>query len=271
MTVIVLNLVIAKQRCLNDKRCFLKYCFDIDDTLLKYHGDYTLSTPIQNRIDRVNELYENGHTVILMTARGMSSGKDYTELTKKQLEVFGIKHHELIMKKKPNADIFIDDKGMNVLDWDKLSLPVVWLNGCFDILHRGHIEMFKYAASLGCRVVVGTDTDERIKQSKGSERPINRLEDRMEMLSSLKWISKVVSFASDDELCSLLKEHRPKYRVIGGDYRSSQDRIVGSEYSGEILFFDRIEEYSTTGVIDVLRIKKTNNTEKRGLEADSNS
>jgi D-beta-D-heptose 7-phosphate kinase/D-beta-D-heptose 1-phosphate adenosyltransferase len=230
----------------------LNYCFDIDDTLLKYHGDYKLATPITERINRVNQLYDEGHKIILMTARGMSSGNDYSDLTKMQLLAFGIKYHELVMNKKPNADIFIDDKGLNVSDWDKQSNSVIWLNGCFDILHRGHIELFKYASSMGCRVVVGLDSDERIKIAKGKNRPINVLNDRIEILSSLKWIHEVVSFNSDEELCTWLKYYRPKYRVLGGDYKECQNKIVGVEHSGQIIFFDRVEQYSTSGIINVL-------------------
>jgi len=131
------------------------------------------------------------------------------------------------------------------------SYATVWMNGCFDILHRGHIEMFKYASSLGGRVIVGLDTDERVKKAKGNSRPINKLEDRMELIRSIKYVRGVVSFGSDEELISLLEEFRPVCRVIGGDYRNLP--IVGKEYSGEILYFDRIPEYSTTGILNVQR------------------
>jgi rfaE bifunctional protein nucleotidyltransferase chain/domain len=131
------------------------------------------------------------------------------------------------------------------------NYATVWINGCFDILHRGHIEMFKYASTLGGRVVVGLDTDERVRQSKGNSRPINKLEDRMELIRSIKYVKGVVTFDSDEELISHLKAFRPVGRVIGGDYRNLP--IVGEEYSGEILYFDRIPEYSTTGIIDVQR------------------
>ena len=127
----------------------------------------------------------------------------------------------------------------------------IWLNGCFDILHRGHIEMFKYASRLGGRVIVGLDTDERVKESKGDSRPINTLDDRMELVRSIRYVDGVVSFGSDEELIALLKEMCPVHRVIGGDYRKLP--IVGKEYSGEILFFDRIADYSTTGMLDVQR------------------
>ena len=131
------------------------------------------------------------------------------------------------------------------------NYTTVWMNGCFDILHRGHIEMFKYASTLGGRVLVGLDTDERVKKAKGNSRPINKLEDRKELIRSIKYVKGVVSFGSDEELISLLKEFRPVCRVIGGDYRNLP--IVGEEYSGEILYFDRIPEYSTTGILNVQR------------------
>ena len=131
------------------------------------------------------------------------------------------------------------------------SYAIIWMNGCFDILHRGHIEMFKYASSLGGRIIVGVDSDERIRKSKGNSRPINKLEDRMELLRSIKYIKGVVSFDSDDQLISLLKEFCPVYRVIGSDYKNLP--IVGEEYSRKILYFDRILEYSTTGMIAAQR------------------
>ena len=72
----------------------------------------------------------------------------------------------------------------------------VWTNGCFDILHRGHIELFRYAKSLGDELVVGIDTDEKVKLDKGEDRPINNLQDRMYMLQSIKYIDRVIPFHS---------------------------------------------------------------------------
>jgi rfaE bifunctional protein nucleotidyltransferase chain/domain len=131
----------------------------------------------------------------------------------------------------------------------KSDIYTVWLNGCFDILHRGHIEMLKYAKSLGGRTIVGLDTDERVKELKGKNRPINTLEDRMELIRSLRDVDAVISFDSDEHLISILQEFRPKYRVIGGDYKN--ENIVGEEHSGIIKYFDRIPNYSTTGIINV--------------------
>ncbi len=79
-------------------------------------------------------------------------------------------------------------------------MRIIWVNGCFDVLHRGHIELFKYAKSLGNRLVVGIDSDNRIKGSKGSSRPFNTSRDRKYVLQSIKYIDDVVEYDSDDEL-----------------------------------------------------------------------
>lgn len=97
----------------------MRYAFDIDNTLVSTNGnDYANSQPIQARIDLVNRLYENGHTIYLFTARGSASGKDYRELTESQMHQFGVKYHSLILG-KPDVDLFVDDKAISVLEWDK--------------------------------------------------------------------------------------------------------------------------------------------------------
>ncbi len=103
----------------------MRYAFDIDNTLVSTQGsDYQNSTPIQHRIDSVNRLYEEGHTIILFTARGSASGNDYTEFTKQQMEKFGVKYHVLITG-KPDVDVFIDDKAMSVREWDRKQGRIV--------------------------------------------------------------------------------------------------------------------------------------------------
>ena len=93
------------------------YCFDLDNTLLKTEGtDYKNSKPIQEAIDKVNELYNQGNTIKIFTARGSRSGIDWREFTKIQLHYYGIRYHEVILG-KPHADRFIDDKAINVKDW----------------------------------------------------------------------------------------------------------------------------------------------------------
>ena len=123
----------------------------------------------------------------------------------------------------------------------------VFVNGTFDILHRGHLALLSYARSLGDEVVVAIDTDERVKELKGPTRPINSCLDRMVMLQSLKTVDKVFSFSTDQELEDLVKTTQPDIMVVGSDWKDKS--VIGSMYSAELRFFDRIEEYATTKTI----------------------
>jgi len=93
-------------------------------------------------------------------------------------------------------------KGDNTPEISQVTKPqtTVWINGCFDIIHAGHIEMLKYARSVGDRVVVGLDTDERVQQSKGMDRPINTLQHRKTVMEAIRYVDEVVMFGSDDAL-----------------------------------------------------------------------
>ena len=126
----------------------------------------------------------------------------------------------------------------------------VFVNGCFDILHRGHIELFKYAKSLGDRLVVAIDSDERIKQSKGDNRPINSQEDREYMLRSIRFIDEVLVFESKQKLIDAVKNVAPAVMVVGSDWKNRP--IIGSEHAKKVVFFERINGYSTTQILQSL-------------------
>lgn len=123
----------------------------------------------------------------------------------------------------------------------------VWVNGTFDILHRGHLELLEYASSFG-NVRVGIDTDIRVKQLKGNDRPFNNCDDRKYFISRIEGIDSVVTFGSDDELCEKIKEWNPDYIIVGSDYKHKN--VIGSQYSGEVIYFDRIGDYSTTKILN---------------------
>lgn len=121
------------------------------------------------------------------------------------------------------------------------------VNGTFDIVHRGHIEMLNYARSLGDYLVVCIDTDARVQELKGLDRPINNQYDRKFLLENLKCVDQVWLFDSEDALRDLLKEYKPHVMVKGSDY---QDRpIVGQELCPKIEFFNLLDDYSTTKTI----------------------
>ena len=123
----------------------------------------------------------------------------------------------------------------------------IWVNGCFDVLHRGHFELFKYAKSLGNELVVGIDTDFKVSQDKGADRPYNNLQDRMFALQSIKYIDKVISFNSRKELESLISLYSPDILLVGSDWRNGD--IVGKQFAREVCFFERISQYSTTNIL----------------------
>lgn len=122
----------------------------------------------------------------------------------------------------------------------------VWVNGSFDVLHIGHIRLLKYASQFGL-VRVGLDTDRRIKEKKGESRPFNNLKDRLEFISSLKYVSSTTSFDSDEELENRIKEYEPDIMVIGGEYRYKH--IVGLEFVPKVEFFEKIDGYSSTKIL----------------------
>ena len=97
------------------------YIFDIDGTIcsLVQNAEYMKAKPLKTRIQQVNNLYLEGHVIKLYTARGSSTGIDWTEVTKKQLHEWGVKYNDLIMNRKPHGDIFVDDKAVNADDFFK--------------------------------------------------------------------------------------------------------------------------------------------------------
>ena len=127
----------------------------------------------------------------------------------------------------------------------------VWVNGCFDILHIGHLELLKYAKTMGDILLVGVDSDTKVKKDKGETRPFNKLSDRIKMLEFLRPVDKVYSFNTTLELQNLIKEISPDLMVVGSDWEGKT--VVGKEYAKEVKFFNRFGSYSTTNTIE--RIK----------------
>jgi len=101
----------------------MTYCFDLDGTLCTQTapGSYKDAVPYKNAITAVNKLYEQGHTIIIDTARGSTSKIDWYETTRKQLEDWGLKYHQLRVGQKIHADIFVDDKAVNANTWRLLN------------------------------------------------------------------------------------------------------------------------------------------------------
>jgi len=146
-----------------------------------------------------------------------------------------------------NKDIL---KRLNDEDWNSnksSNRPRVWVNGTFDVIHRGHVELMNFAAQYG-DVRVGIDLDSRVKELKGEDRPVNNWEDRTYVISNLKAVHSIVGFDSDETLIECIKDWKPGVMIVGSDYKNK--RVIGSEYAGKLVFFDRIEGYSSTNIIN---------------------
>ena len=130
-------------------------------------------------------------------------------------------------------------------------MKTVWTNGTFDVLHMGHIKLFREARKLAGPtgiVVVGTDSDERIRTLKGPTRPINNIYDRVDFLNAIKYIDGVVVFSSADELEARIKQFSPDILLVGDDYVDKP--VVGSQYAKKVVFIPRYGGLSSTMIIN---------------------
>lgn len=221
------------------------YCFDLDGTLCTSvtTGDYMDAQPLSKAIDYVNDLYSQGHKIILFTGRGSSSGIDWTEKTKAQVYSWGIKHHELILNRKPTYDVVIDDKAINALEWRKINCGVKGvLAGAFDLIHPGYCRMFAECKQKCDHLTVLLHEDPSLE--RGKKKPVHTIEERKEILLSMKNIDDVITYKSELELENLLSSTFYDIRFLGDDYRNST--YTGKHLPIKIEFISRSHGYSTT-------------------------
>lgn len=136
-----------------------------------------------------------------------------------------------------------------------LPRPLVFTNGCFDVLHLGHVTYLAQARALGASLIVGVNSDASVRRlGKDRDRPINPLQDRMAVLAALESVSLVVPFEDDTPL-NLILVSRPDVLVKGGDWAS--DRIVGSKevqsWGGSVHSIPFLHERSTTALLNKIR------------------
>lgn len=123
---------------------------------------------------------------------------------------------------------------------------IVFTNGCFDILHAGHVSVLEFSRSKGDELIVGLNSDESVRRLKGPSRPVNTQADRALVLASLESVSAVCIFEEDTPY-NLIKTVRPDVLVKGGDYKTSE--IVGREFAGKVVRFPLLKGRSTTNII----------------------
>jgi len=221
------------------------YCFDLDGTICTSveNSNYQLATADDEMVIRINALYDSGHIIKIMTARGCVSGIDHTELTRKQLNEWGVKHHELIMNRKPNADYFIDDRAVNVYDWKRKKIFARGvLAGAFDLMHPGYIKMFKEAKQHCDHLTVLLHADPSIEN--GKPKPAQSLEDRLEILEEIKSIDSIIPYLTEQDLYEQIQHGNYNVRFLGSDYRNKN--YTGSTLDISTFFIERDHDYSTT-------------------------
>ena len=228
----------------------MKYCFDLDgticDTPLRPDDNkpgYLESTPYSFMVEQVNRLFDEGHKIIIMTARGRGSGIDWTQLTIEQLDRWGVKYHELEpMFHKPTADLFIDDKGINVEEWKKTVPPVKGIiAGSFDVIHPGYIRMFEEAKTHCNHLTIALHEDPSMERSY-KLKPVQSVDERKEILEAIRYIDDVIVYQAEDTFLNYLNDY--DIRFLGTDYMDGS--YTGKDLSIEIRWLSREHEYSST-------------------------
>ena len=123
----------------------------------------------------------------------------------------------------------------------------IFVNGSFDVLHTGHLDLLFYAKSLGKHLHVAIDNDERIRYNKGIDRPFNPLHIRKAVMESLKPVDSVSVFGTDEELINTIRSYSPDIMVKGSDWRGKY--VIGQEFCGQVLFYERVNYESSTKTI----------------------
>ena len=232
----------------------MKFCFDNDGTLCETPSDpdghnvrYWEAEPYPFMVEQVNRLYDEGHKIIMMTARGRGSGKDWTELTREQLDRWGFKYHEIEpMFHKPTADLFIDDKGINSEEWKKTLPPKKGIiAGAFDLIHPGYIRMFKEAKEHCNHLTVALHEDPSMARPH-KLKPVQSVEERKEILYAIKYVDDVVVYQAEDTFLSYLEDY--EIRFLGTDYLDGS--YTGKDIAIDVVWLNREHDYSTSRLKD---------------------
>ena len=151
-----------------------------------------------------------------------------------------------------NKKIFSADAlASQIKIWKEQKEKIIFTNGCFDILHNGHLEILFSAANLGGKLIVALNSDSSVKKLKGKSRPINNEIDRKKFLSYFNFIDAITTF-NEETPYNLIKKLKPDYIVKGGDYK--KEEVIGydilKEFGGDVIIFPFKNGISTTNIIN---------------------
>lgn len=214
-------------------------------------GDVVLSVLVYMYI-KSNNLLESCNIANYIAGKSVGVIGNYNVSSLDIDEYYKMMHYE----KKDNVNIPSNNKILYDYEYSKIielsnKKNIVFTNGCFDILHSGHIKCLQFCKNQGDILVVGLNSDDSIKKIKGPERPINNIEERSTMLSLFDFIDYIIVFSQETPY-NILKLLKPLKMVKGSDYKI--ENIVGSEFTNEVLLFNYIENKSSTSIIN--KIKK---------------
>ena len=246
---------------------------EVFDSLAEFKVQFNISNPIMTLSENGMALLEQGNKIHVK-----SSVKNVYDVTGAGDTVIGVlsycihkgysisksveianKAGSLVVSKQGTSTISYSEfcTIIGVVEFDfthfnrsRNSKKIVFTNGCFDILHRGHVQYLKEAKKLGEVLIVGVNSDESVKRLKGNKRPINSLQDRIFMLESLQIIDHIIPFNEDDPY-KLIEKLKPDILVKGGDYK--QKKIVGENLVKELVLIDFVEGYSTSLILEKLQ------------------
>lgn len=193
----------------------MTYCFDIDGTICNKDVEYEKAIPYPSVIVKINSLYDEGHTIILYTARGSKTGLDWTELTNQQIKKWGIKCHEVKLG-KPFYDLMIDDRAINADLWrSKLNLKTCLVTGVFELLDADLCTQLQRLRKRYNNIVAAIQSDP-ILDDENAESPKTSLEDRITMLKSMRNIDEVVVFRIKSDIKPIASQVRAEVVETAG-------------------------------------------------------
>jgi D-beta-D-heptose 7-phosphate kinase/D-beta-D-heptose 1-phosphate adenosyltransferase len=233
-------------------------------TLLESKNGKIVRSDFPTKAQDVFDVSGAGDTVIASIAAGLASGFTLSDSIKLANIAAGIVVGKLGTSTVTQGEIspFFSDSHSHIEIQDIKDISkdlhaedkrIVFTNGCFDILHAGHVEYLEAAKALGDVLIVGINSDRSVKLLKGKDRPINELDHRSKVLGSLKCVDKVVVF-NDKTPLNLIKAVKPDVLVKGGDYKVKE--IVGYKEvianGGTVATIDLVEGLSTSKIISKL-------------------
>lgn len=141
-----------------------------------------------------------------------------------------------------------------IQEWHKYSETIVFTNGCFDIIHAGHVSYLEEAKALGDKLIVGLNSDESVRGLKGNQRPIIAELNRAKVLAALESVDMVILFQEETPI-ELIKSVKPQYLVKGGDYR--EEDMIGAnfvtQHNGKVMILSFVDGLSTSNIIDKIK------------------